>query len=332
MAHRSSIWAGSAGLTTVLTTTVTTVGISTTPTTAQECAYCAWSRAPPCPGSVGVKRSATGHRLFIDNERELAGIAEFEPGSLRNEYHWGTREYRHRVLITKNGRLRIRWSRVRAPPAPRQRLFFKIILVQSPFIHRLCGWCSRADRLPAGGRPASHPCGSARSTLRSIAPARAAVRSLNARGVSHRASWKPSDVLPPLRRPKFDRERPDLHSWVGEDCETVEGLDCDAIVLIDPSVSDRDPVTTNFVASQMHHLEHVGRLASSSCDRPCELFQHYLRYPTVGVLVGPPRGPQKLARSRVRLAWSAGAIDPQMRCRRCRSLAANRRRCRLPVD
>jgi hypothetical protein len=74
----------------------------------------------PAPGSVGVKRSATGHRLFIDNERELAGSAEFEPGSLRNEYHWRTREYRHRVLITKNGRLRIPWSRARAPPTPRQ--------------------------------------------------------------------------------------------------------------------------------------------------------------------------------------------------------------------
>jgi hypothetical protein len=44
--------------------------------------------------------------------------------------------FRQSLASNENRRPQIRWSRVRAPPAPLQRLFFKISFDESPFIHR----------------------------------------------------------------------------------------------------------------------------------------------------------------------------------------------------
>jgi hypothetical protein len=91
-------------------------------------------------GGAGLNRAANlvdgSHRLFIDNDRESTGIGE------DCSVYWGTQVpcrasiYRSFRVVNENPESRIRWSRVRAPPAPLHRGFFKINLTESQFIHR----------------------------------------------------------------------------------------------------------------------------------------------------------------------------------------------------
>jgi exodeoxyribonuclease V alpha subunit len=112
-------------------------------------------------GKVRVVGSEASVRAAI-HRRAMRG---FERGSVHLGRVWTGARQIHDDIRTPA--LIIRRSRVRAPPAPRQRLSFKITLAESTFIR--CLWPGQADRLSRYGSDLG-PCTCPASSTRWYAP------------------------------------------------------------------------------------------------------------------------------------------------------------------